>query len=164
MASYYITIGDKEHIVTFQNGKAAIDGSPFLYQLEQLDERSFVILIDGRSRRLVVARSAEGYDVLVDGKRVDVSVESERARLLKQFGGKRHAAHTRMDIHAPMPALVVRVEVEVGQDVKPGQGLMILEAMKMENELRAHAEARVKEIFVNKGQAVEKGELLMSLE
>lgn len=164
MGSYYVTIGDEEHIVTLQDGNAAIDGSPLSYQLEHLDDRSLSLLVHGRSRRLVVVGSAERYSVLVDGKRVDVTIESERTRLIKQFGRIGHVVHTRMEILAPMPALVVRVEVEVGQDVKPGQGLIILEAMKMENELRAHAEARVKEIFVKKGQAVEKGELLMRLE
>ncbi len=68
------------------------------------------------------------------------------------------------EIKAPMPALVVRVEVEIGQKVKPGQGLLILEAMKMENEIKAHSAGIIKEIYATKGKPVEKGELLMLLE
>jgi biotin carboxyl carrier protein len=56
------------------------------------------------------------------------------------------------------------VEVQVGDDVHPGTGLLILEAMKMENEIRAHQSAKVKQIFVANGKTVEKGELLMLLE
>jgi biotin carboxyl carrier protein len=63
-----------------------------------------------------------------------------------------------------MPALVVRVEVKVSDEVKVGQGLVILEAMKMENEIKSHQSGRVKEIYVAKGKPVEKGELLLLLE
>ena len=63
-----------------------------------------------------------------------------------------------------MPALVVKVEVSVGEEVKEGQGLLILEAMKMENEIKCHQAGKVKEILVSKGKPVEKGELLMRLE
>jgi biotin carboxyl carrier protein len=63
-----------------------------------------------------------------------------------------------------MPALVVRIEVKVGDEVKEGKGLVILEAMKMENELRAHQSGRVKQIFVEEGKPVEKGQLLLLME
>jgi biotin carboxyl carrier protein len=63
-----------------------------------------------------------------------------------------------------MPALIVKVEVSVGDEVVHGQGLLVLEAMKMENELKAMHSGRVKEIHVRQGKPVEKGELLMILE
>jgi pyruvate carboxylase subunit B len=74
------------------------------------------------------------------------------------------AVHHRLEIHAPMPALVVKVEVAPGQDIATGQGLLVLEAMKMENELRSHQAGRVKEVCVKKGDTVEKGQLLVVME
>ena len=63
-----------------------------------------------------------------------------------------------------MPGLVVRVNVRPGDQVRPGQGLVVMEAMKMENELRAHAGGRVKTVLVAAGMAVEKGTVLVELE
>ncbi len=164
MASYFVTIGNKEYVMTFQNGAVTLNGTAVSYDMQQLDERTFSVMMDGRSMRVVVEKTAEGYHLLVNGRRVEASVESERERLVKRLNASSHVGHARTDIHAPMPALVVKLEVDVGDEVKPGQGLIILEAMKMENEIRAHTEGKVKEIFVTKGKAVEKGELLLRLE
>ena len=65
---------------------------------------------------------------------------------------------------APMPGMIVRVNVQVGDAVQPGQGLVVMEAMKMENELRAPAAATVKAVHAQPGTAVEKGALLLELE
>jgi len=64
-------------------------------------------------------------------------------------------------LRAPMPGMVIRVEVEEGQPVSAGQGLVIVEAMKMENELKSPTEARVGKILVQEGTAVEKDQVLM---
>jgi pyruvate carboxylase subunit B len=65
---------------------------------------------------------------------------------------------------APMPGMIVRVTVQVGDRVRAGQGLVVMEAMKMENELRAQADATVKAVLAHPGSAVEKGALLIELE
>ena len=67
-------------------------------------------------------------------------------------------------VRAPMPGLIVRVNVKVGDVVEAGQGVVVMEAMKMENELRAIAPGRVKSIEVGPGATVEKGSLLVALE
>jgi biotin carboxyl carrier protein len=132
--------------------------------IQQLDERTFSLLIDGVSINVVAEKSDDGYRLLLNGKQVTAKVESERARLLKRFESQTSIGHRKTEIKAPMPALVVKVEVGVGDDVPSGQGLLILEAMKMENEIKAHSAGTVKEIYVTKGKPVEKGELLMLLE
>jgi biotin carboxyl carrier protein len=66
-------------------------------------------------------------------------------------------------VRAPMPGLIVRVEVEAGQLIRVGQGLVVLEAMKMENEIKALSAGKVADVHVTPGKAVEKGELLISL-
>lgn len=164
MPSLFVTIESEEYAVTDQNGGIAINGELVLHEIVQVDQNTFSLLIRGRSFRIVARRSAEGYELLVNGRRIEAAVESDRMRLLRQYGQKNTPARVRTDIQAPMPALVVKVEVAVGDEVRPGQGLIILEAMKMENEIRAHAAGRVKEIFVTTGKPVEKGELLLRLE
>jgi len=89
--------------------------------------------------------------------------------LLEEAGGAgrvapRHAAAAAARVTAPMPGRLVKVLVEVGQEVAEGQGLVVMEAMKMENELRAPRAGRVKEIHARERQAVDSGALLVVLE
>jgi pyruvate carboxylase subunit B len=74
------------------------------------------------------------------------------------------AAHGPRPIVAPMPGMVVKVEVAEGDVVREGQGVVIVEAMKMENELRAAGAGRVRRVHVSRGQAVEKDQVLVELE
>lgn len=165
MNSYFVTINNKEYAVAFgQNGTVHLNGQSVALDVQQLDERTFSIVVDGYSNKIVAERFEDGYRLLLNGKQLEVAVESERTRLLKQFESQSSSGPKKAEIKAPMPALVVRVEVEVGDDVKAGQGLIILEAMKMENEIKTHSAGKVKKIYVTKGKPVEKGELLISLE
>jgi biotin carboxyl carrier protein len=165
MNSYFITLNNNEYTVEFeQDGALTLNGRELLIDVRQLDERTFSILIDGTSTTMIAEKSDDGYRLLVNGKQLTFKVESERGRLLKQFDNQRSLSHQKTEIKAPMPALVVRVEVEVGQEVKAGQGLLILEAMKMENEIKSHSAGIVKTIYATKGKPVEKGELLILLE
>ena len=91
----------------------------------------------------------------------DVEVLDERARHLRQLAGSGRGKRGGNVLKAPMPGLVVRVEVEPGQAVVEGQGVVVLEAMKMENELRASAAATVAAVRVAPGAAVEKGDVLV---
>lgn len=165
MSLYYVTIGDNEHTVEFRtDGSILVDGIITPASAQQVDVRAFSVLSDGLSTRVVVEKDESAYRMLLHGKQIDARVESERMRLLKKFATASESEHSRTMIHAPMPALVVKVEVNVGDDVTQGQGLVVLEAMKMENEIKAHRQGKVMEIQVTKGKAVEKGELLMVLE
>ena len=69
-----------------------------------------------------------------------------------------------MPLIAPMPGMIVRVAVQVGDTVTPGQGLVVMEAMKMENELRATSAGTVKAVLAQPGTAVDKGAVLLELE
>jgi biotin carboxyl carrier protein len=97
------------------------------------------------------------------GQRFEVFVEDERTR---QLAGLVHArtARSRANIQAPMPGLVVNVLVQPGDTVTQNQTVVVLEAMKMENDLPAPAAGTVKEVRVSKGQTVDQGEILVTLE
>jgi biotin carboxyl carrier protein len=122
------------------------------------------VLINSISTQVIARRNGGEYQVLLKHNQIDAQVETERDRLLRKYATSAGAANRRFEVHAPMPALVVRVEVRVGDEIKNGQSLIILEAMKMENEIKSHQAGKVKEIYVTKGKAVEKGELLILLE
>ena len=103
-----------------------------------------------------------GFVVHVEGETYSIRVEEETRYIIRTRGGAATAGG--QVLKAPMPGRVVVVEVVVGQAVKPGDGLVILEAMKMENEFKASVAGTVKEIRVEAGQAVNPGDVLLVIE
>ncbi len=104
------------------------------------------------------------YAFDIDGHRYHVEVLSERARAIQALTARAAPPAGPAPVVAPMPGLVVRVNVAVGDTVTAGQGVLVMEAMKMENELRASGAAKVKAVRVAAGTAVEKGTVLIELE
>jgi pyruvate carboxylase subunit B len=153
-----------------------VDGKMRNFTFESLGGRSFTLILDGKS--YVVELLSNGYPVdgegdgvsgskrivSIKGRQYSVSVDDEQSALLKSVLSKSHSAGGALIVHAPMPGLISRIEVEVGQEVAKGAGLLVLEAMKMENEIRATGSGRVKAIHVGRGKPVEKGEALITLE
>jgi biotin carboxyl carrier protein len=146
----HVTIAGTTHSGTLN----AIPGTP----LRQL-------LLDGRPLTLSVEPLGRGRWALAPGgERLEVEVLDERTRHIRSLtggGDQRRAAEV---LKAPMPGLVVRVQAREGDAVEAGAGLIVLEAMKMENELKAAAPGVVKSVRVAPGEAVEKGQVLVEFE
>lgn len=127
----------------------------------------YSLLINGVSyeifaRRIVKPdeKESQTYEVLLGNRRFEIKVEDERATLLAGLAKGATASGT-ATIYAPMPGLVVGVPIEVGHAVNAGQPVLILEAMKMENDLTAPITGTIKEVRVSKGQTVEQGAALV---
>jgi len=116
------------------------------------------LLVEGRSRDVLVTRRPWGYAVTLRSGRYDVLLGDQTP------AGPRGSAGGVVRLLAPMPGKVVRVLVEQGQPVTEAQGLVVVEAMKMENEIKAPREGTVREVHVREGQAVEGGALLVVVE
>jgi acetyl/propionyl-CoA carboxylase alpha subunit len=115
----------------------------------------------------VVVEKGQGrgnYSLWVDGHRFETEALDERTRSIRDLSAARAGPSGPAPIIAPMPGLIVRVNVSVGDRVEAGQGLVVMEAMKMENELRTTAAGTVRSVEVSPGTAVEKGALLVALE
>jgi pyruvate carboxylase subunit B len=124
-----------------------------------------LVLGDEVHRLLVRPGDARGrYTLWVDGCRFDVEALDERSRAVRELAATASKLSGPAPLLAPMPGMIVRVHVAEGQTVQPGQGLVVMEAMKMENELRAAAAGTVKRVLVTPGTAVEKGALLLEME
>ena len=150
-------------------GDAVIYGSesPLSAQLSDIEGSPVRMVRIGTDvfRVVVEKRGGRGrYSLWVDGYRFDSEALDERRRALRDLSGANTGPSGPAPIVAPMPGLIVRVNVSVGDDVEAGQGVVVMEAMKMENELRATAPGKVRSVEVVAGTAVEKGALLVSLE
>ena len=104
------------------------------------------------------------YTLWIDGFRFEVEALDERTRAIRKLSAATAKPTGPAPLVAPMPGMIVRVNVGQGDEVQAGQGLVVMEAMKMENELRAAAAGTVKRIHVAPGTAVEKGALLLEME
>ena len=124
-----------------------------------------LVRIDQTVHRVAVRRgSMRGrYTLWMNGHRFDVEALDERARAIREMTAEHAVAAGPAPLSAPMPGLIVRVHVRVGDSVQAGQGLVVMEAMKMENELRAAAAGTVKQVLAAPGQTVEKGAVLVEL-
>lgn len=122
--------------------------------------------LDGEVHELTAERG-DGpgrWRIAVGDVRLDAAVVDERAEAIRGMLGRGEAGAGGGSVVAPMPGLVVRVNVEAGQRVEAGTGLVVVEAMKMENQLSASAPGVVRRVLVAAGQAVEKGERLLELD
>jgi pyruvate carboxylase subunit B len=124
-----------------------------------------LLTIGDRVYRLVARRGeARGlYTLSLDGRRFAIEALDERTRAIRDLAAAARAAAGPAPLVAPMPGLIVRIQVQAGDEVTAGQGLVVMEAMKMENELRATAAGVVKAVHAVAGTAVEKGALLVEL-
>jgi biotin carboxyl carrier protein len=165
MATFFVTAGKQSNTVQIEdNGTVRLNGQAVDADVRKGGPHRFSVILDGISTAVSLQRNGDSYYVYHQGVQWHVTVETERTRLLKSLDKPSTGRHKKLEIFAPMPALVVRLEVQPGDHVREGQGLVVLEAMKMENEIKAHHSGIVKQIRVQPGKPVEKGELLMLLE
>lgn len=163
---YFVTIAGQEIEVVVAGGRVTVDGEPFEAHLGPVPGTPVRHLLLGLRSYTIPMESWGGghWSVSFHGDRHEVVVVDERTRYIRSLTA---AAGVRVGggvLRAPMPGLVVRVQVEPGQSVVAGTGVVVLEAMKMENELRASGPATVKAVLVKPGQAVDKGAPLIEFD
>ena len=143
-----------------------VDGEPLAAHLEEVEGTPIYLLTAGGTlHRLAVQRGdARGrYSMWTDDYRFEVEALDERRRTIRDMASAGATSTGPAPLVAPMPGLVVRINVQVGDQVQAGQPLVVMEAMKMENELRSAAAGIVAAVRVQAGVAVEKGSVLVEL-
>ena len=163
---YYVRVGEHDHELEIDGDSVTANGETVRAHLEDLPGVPMqLVAIDGTVHRVLARRIARGtYDISIDGHRFTVEALDERARVIRELSAAGQKIAPPAHLMAPMPGLVVRVNVRDGEIIRAGQGLVVMEAMKMENELRATAQAIVRKVVVSAGSVVEKGALLLELE
>ena len=142
--------------------RVELEGHTWEVDGRRVGEGLWSLVVDGLSTAVDVTEEDGVYAVQVDGETYQIRVEEESRYIIRTRGGT--AVTSGQVLKAPMPGRVVLIEVEVGRRVAPGDGLVVLEAMKMENEFKATAAGTVKEIRVQAGQAVNPGDVLVVIE
>ena len=123
------------------------------------------LIIDGITYTVDYMSSGNKCCIQIDGRNLDVEVSDERSNIIKRLSGASSSVPVSiLDIKAPMPGLVVKLHVKKGDAVTRGQRVIVVEAMKMENEIQTPTSGVVNKILVEPGMSVNKGDLLIVLE
>ncbi len=161
---YLVTLNGQTHTVELEGDRVTVDGIEHratLVQREGTPER--LLTLDGRSYPLPMWNGSRGtWAVMTGGERFDVEALDERSVHIRSLSGSASSQSGPVPLKAPMPGLVVKVLASSGDKVVQGQSLIVLEAMKMQNELKAAATAVVDAVTVAVGRAVERGEVLLT--
>jgi biotin carboxyl carrier protein len=160
---YTAIINDKTYEIEIgANNTVSINGQIHKVDFRSIDGNAqYSLLLDNHSWEALVDRNGDEYRILIGGELNVVLVQDERTRKMAKAEGKQATSAGEVIIKAPMPGLVRGVNVKVGDEVAARQGVVILEAMKMENELRAPRAGVVREVRVKAGDAVEQGQVLV---
>ena len=166
--AFIAKLGEQTYTVEIEEiGKSvyrvSVDGNEFLVDGKKTGRTNYSLIVDNRSFEIEVDNTEDEYRVLVDGRNYHVNLVDERRM---RVGGAQSGLQLqgRQKVSVPMAGKVTAVLVSEGDLVEKGQGLIIVEAMKMENEVRSPIAGEVKEIKMKAGDAVEGGALLAIVE
>ena len=162
---YITTVENREFTVEVLDEKhVSVNGKVYEIDFESVSGQPvYSLIVDGKSHESYVARGDDNWQVLLRGRLYPITVEDEREKRLRAAAGGGVAEGGEFVLKAPMPGLVVAVPVSEGQEVKKGQVILILESMKMQNELKAPRDGIIQRIKVKAGESVEQKQTLLSV-
>ncbi|WP_324289957.1 biotin/lipoyl-containing protein [Pyxidicoccus sp. MSG2] len=143
--------------------RVTVNGKTYQVDALMLEHGTMTMLVDGQSYGVEFEENGDEVGVLLRGQVNRFDVADER-RLRLRAGNAAFSVEGKQLVTAPMPGKVVKVLVKVGDEVKEGQGLVVVEAMKMENELKSPKAGKVTELFAKEGTAVENNAKLVVVE
>lgn len=162
---YLATIGDRSFEIEINaEGEITADGQRLAVDFQSVaDQPVYSLLLNGESFEADVSSTQTSIEVLLRGHHFVVTVEDERQRRLRETSVRDWTPEGEFNLVAPMPGLVVSVPVEEGGSVEQGQNLVILESMKMQNELKAPRAGTVSRLRVGPGDNVDQNQVLLTL-
>jgi biotin carboxyl carrier protein len=158
------TVNDKDFEITSNGGILYVNNEPLEWDVSRISDGLFHILYKNRSFRTEVVKVdfvAKTVSLKINNAIYSVSLKDKLDLLLEKLGMNNLAANKVNNIKAPMPGLIIDLKVKEGEEVKQGDPLLILEAMKMENILKCPGDGIIKSLKVKKGDSVEKNQVLI---
>ncbi len=161
---YKATIGKDVLEIESKEESLTINGTPLQWDVAKIKEGYFHILHENKSYRAEVVKAdvqTKTFTIKINGTKYTVALKDKFDLLLEKLGMDSTASTKVNSIKAPMPGLIIDLKVNVGDEVKQNDPLLILEAMKMENVIKSPGDAVVKSVKIKKGDSVEKNQILI---
>jgi biotin carboxyl carrier protein len=162
---YVTTIGDTEFTIEIiDKGHISLNGKVMDVDYESISGQPvYSLVIDGKSYEAYVYAGDNEWQVLLLGQQYPVRVENEREKRLRSAGGSPLQESGEFQLKAPMPGLVIAIPAKEDQQIEKGQVLVILESMKMQNELKSPRTGKVERVKVKVGETVEQRQVLLTV-
>ncbi|MFQ5650372.1 MAG: DUF2118 domain-containing protein [bacterium] len=164
---YFASIDDREIALEIDDDAGttvSLNGSSSQSELIAIKDHLLSLKLDGRSYQVFIESNGNHYVVSLNGKKYEVTLDDEKSRLIKSLIKLEDSGHGHAEVKAPMPGLIVKILATEGQRIKKGDSLCIIEAMKMENEIRSNVEGTVTRIHTKEKESVDKDAVLMVIE
>jgi len=161
---YRASVNQKKFEISSNENELTVDGKSMPWDLVKVGDGYFHILINTKSYRAEVVkvnRSTKSFLIKINGEQYSIELKDKFDLLLEKMGLTNGVGGKINSIKAPMPGLIIDLKVKAGDKVIAGDSLLILEAMKMENLIKASGESIVKSVKVKKGDSVEKNQILI---
>jgi biotin carboxyl carrier protein len=162
---YISTVNDEKYVIDIdQEGRISVNDKTYEIDVQFLSDSGVLsLLLDKLSIEAIVEERDDTWEVLIHGELYTVQVQDERAFRLAKERGTSFVVSGDAIVKSPMPGLIIDIMVDVGQSVEQGQKIVVLESMKMENELRSPRAGVVAHIYVSPGASVEKDQALVTI-
>lgn len=164
---YIATIDNQQYEIEINDeNRVTIDGQPVTLDFKSMSEGQpiYSLILNGKSYEAMIELTEEGWQVMLRGQLYQIDIEDERQRRLRMASGGTSTQSGELKLKAPMPGLIVDVPVEEGQEVTKGDNLIILESMKMQNEIKSPREGKILRVNVNPGDSVNQNQILLILD
>ena len=166
MSEFVATIKNRQMNISLeQNSRIIVDGKEYHYQLNKLTRHTYLLSIENKVYKISFQQvDNDTFFLSINANHFEVFIRSAIQEKASKLIQNQVSVHHHMEVKAPMPGMIIKVKKKIGDSVLQGDSLVILEAMKMENDIRTPVSGVVNKIFVKEGTPVEKGMLLISIE
>ncbi len=159
MNEFVVRLNNKiKNIKIFNDSDAKIDGVIVKYKVINIDEKNMLLKLNDKLYESSVLAYSNGELVIsVNGKTFLLNIKSDlEEKAFQLLSYSKNADNSLIEVKSPMPGLVLKIKKQKGESIKKGEAVLILEAMKMENEIKSPADGILQEIYVKEGTAIEK--------
>ena len=173
MKKYSISLNNNpevKEVTVIDSARVKIGEKIYEYEYKNITENMMILRINNKNFIVKIDKNLDSeihntlFEIDINSESNFVTCKSELDLLVEKFSKSHSEGKIKNDVNSPMPGAIVKINVTEGQIVKKGDVLLVLEAMKMENELKAVNDAKVQKIFVEEKKSVDKGQLLIKLE
>jgi biotin carboxyl carrier protein len=165
MSDFVVTLNDKKKTVSISgNSHILIDDQKIEYELILLNSHTYLLKINDQFFEISVDKTGNGkYSLLIDGNQYETIIRTALQEKVSELLQQKNTIHSKTEVRAPMPGMILKIKKDINDKVKQGETILILEAMKMENDLRSPRSGILSEIMTKEGSAVEKGTVLFTI-
>ncbi len=166
MNEFVVTLNEKKKNVSVSgNSKIWIDGKEYECELIHLNSSTYLLKLNNQVFEITAdSNEQHKFSILIEGEHFEAVIRTSLQEKANKLLEQKFSVHHKTEVKAPMPGMILKIKKKSGEKIIQGETVMILEAMKMENDLRAVQSGEIKELFVKEGTAVEKGAPLFIIE